>query len=68
MKSITELEESQRDALMFWASDMTGKEPIIIIDPHNYLSETGGFLIMDITQETRRDSFEVAKQHTAVRG
>ena len=67
MKSITELEEHDRDALMFWASDMTKKEPIIKIDPHDYLSKMGGFLIMDITQETRRESFEAANRDAAVR-
>jgi len=61
MKSITELEPEQREALMFWIKDSCGKDPIIISDPHGYLSKTGG-LTMEITQETRRESYQAAKQ------
>ena len=66
MKSINELEKEQRDALMFWIKDLCGKDPIIISDPHNYILQTGG-LHMDITQETRRESYEAAKPDAAQR-
>jgi hypothetical protein len=66
MKSITELKQHERDALMYWIKDISGKDPIIISDPYNYLSKMGG-LEMDIPQETRRESYETAKQDAAAR-
>ena len=66
MYSILELEESQREALLFWIRDGFGKEPIIICDPYNYLSKMGG-LTMDIPRETRRESYNAAKQDAAAR-
>jgi len=66
MKSITELKEHDRDALLFWIKDMSGKAPIIISDPHNYLSETE-VLKLNIPQQTRRESYEAAKQDAAAR-
>jgi len=59
MKTIAELEPAQRDALMFWIKDACGTEPITIID-------TEGFF-MNIPQETRRESYEAAKQDAAAR-
>ena len=59
MKSITELEPAQRDALMFWIKDACGKEPIKIID-------TEGFF-MNIPQETRRESYVAANRDAAAR-
>jgi len=58
MKSITELEPAQRDALLFWIKDMSGKDPIIIIDTEG---------VMNIPQETRRESHKAAKQDAAAR-
>ena len=66
MKSIMDMEPEQREALLFWIKDMGGKDPIIIIDPYNNLSTMGG-LRMDIPQETRRESYEAAKQDAAAR-
>ena len=66
MKSIMDMEPEQREALLFWIKDMCGKDPIIIIDPYNNLSTMGG-LRMDIPQETRRESYEAAKQDAAAR-
>lgn len=59
MKSIMDMEQEQRDALLFWIKDMGGKDPIIIIDMEG--------LFMDIPQETRRESYEAAKQDAATR-
>jgi hypothetical protein len=59
MKSITELEPAQRDALMFWIKDACGKEPITIIDTEGYF--------MNIPQETRRESYQAAKIDAAAR-
>ena len=59
MKTIAELEPAQRGALMFWIKDACGTEPITIID-------TEGFF-MNIPQETRRESYEAAKQDAAAR-
>lgn len=59
MKSIMDMEPARREALSFWIQDMAGKDPIIIIDTEG--------IFMDIPQETRRESFEAAKQDAAVR-
>ena len=66
MKSITELKQHERDAIRFWALDMVKGDPITVCDPYNYLSKMGG-LKMDIPQETRRESYEAAKQDAAAR-
>ena len=66
MKSITKLKVHDRDALLFWIKDMNGINPIIISDPYNYLSETED-LHMDILNETRRESYQAAKQDAAAR-
>ena len=66
MKSITELEEHDREALIFWIKDMSGIDTIIISDPFNSLSETED-LHMDIPQETRLESYEAAKIDAAAR-
>jgi len=58
MKSITELEPAQRDALLFWIKDMSGKDPIIIIDTEG---------VMNIPQGTRRESHKAVKQDAAAR-
>jgi len=71
MKTIAELEPAQRDALLFWIKDMANKmfDDIWIIKCQ---SERSG-LSMDnipqhlLTQETRRESFEAAKQDAAAR-
>ena len=56
MNSITQLEPEQRDALIFWNRDyLKNQPPIIIDDPHNYLSKMEAY--MDITKETRRESY-----------
>ena len=49
MRSINELEKEQRDALIFWIYDLCDKDPIMISDPHNYLSIMG--LACEISQE-----------------
>ena len=63
MKSINDLEEYQRDALLFWIKDLSGKEPIIIYDPYGDKGE----LMKALTQETRHESFETVKQDAAAR-
>jgi hypothetical protein len=63
MKSIMDLDKYQRDALMFWIKDMSGKEPITIYDPYGDKGE----LMNAFTHETRRESFEAAKQEAAAR-
>ena len=57
MKSITELEKEQREALYYWIEDMRGDNPIIIRDPHNYLTETED-LIMEISKKTEKGAIE----------
>ena len=59
MKSITELETAQRDALLFWIKDLIIKEPIIITDTEESH--------MNIPQQTRRESYEAAKTEAAAR-
>jgi hypothetical protein len=59
MKSINELDKEMRDALIYWINDLRGNDPIIVCDPHNYLSGTEG-LFLKITHKTRRDSYEAA--------
>ena len=65
MNSINGLEQEQRDALVYWINDMNGKDPIIIIDPHNYLLRMEGLRM--VTQETRRESYETIKPNAAAR-
>jgi predicted HTH transcriptional regulator len=71
MYSITELEQEQRDALNYWINDLSkDKEPLIICDPHYYLSKslkTEDLLFMDIPQETRRESYEAVKPDATAR-
>ena len=67
MYGINGLEPEQRDALIYWMNDLiTDKDPIIIYDPYNYLSQMEG-LEMDIPQETRRESYETVKRDAAAR-
>jgi predicted HTH transcriptional regulator len=60
MKSITELEPAQRDALMFWVKDMEKK----LFDTKIIITED---LFMDIPQETRRESYETVKPDAVAR-
>ena len=71
MKSINELDEAQRDALLFWIKDLASKtaDEIWILK-----CKTGrdGLTMENIpqhllTQETRRESHEAAKQDAATR-
>jgi hypothetical protein len=63
MKNINDLDNYQRDALMFWIKDMSGKQSITIYDPYGDKGE----LMNALTQGTRRESFEAAKQEAAAR-
>ena len=66
MYSITELSQEQRDALIFWMKGFVkGQSPIFICDPHNYLSKMEAS--MDITKETRRESYQAVLPSVTVR-
>ena len=66
MKSINGLAQAARDALIYWKKDFHGNDPVMISDPHNYLSKTGGFLL-NIPQETRRESHNAVQKDAAAR-
>ena len=58
MARIEDLSPEQREAMRFFAKDLLIKEPITIIDTEE---------VMNIPQETRRESHKAAKQDAAAR-
>ena len=67
MAKIEDLSPEQREAMRFFAKDLLIKEkPITVVDPENTHLTIGG-MMLDILQETRRESFEAVKQDAAAR-